>query len=220
MSEYLPSADGPRIRDTTIADDEILVLSAGSQVTRIHLLGGPHPSAWNAFRKYGPTTSRFDHHPPPPREHSNKAVAYFTHGPGAFTAAVAEFFQDDAGRMKPIDRDLHQPHISVIKLAGELRLLDLTSGWTTRAGGNQAICSGARSAAREWARAIHRHHRQHIHGVAWTSSVWGPGRCIAVWEHGTSAMPASPLTHRALNDAVLDVPVHTSAQALGTSIAT
>ncbi len=218
MTERLPAPDGPRIRDTAIEPTELLGLRAGTQLTRIHPLAGDFPVAWNEFRAFGPTASRFDHHPPPPRVHGTRRVAYFTYGPEAVTAALAEFFQDDGGGVKPIDREHRHPNLTVIETATDLRLLDLTSGWVTRAGGNQAIASGARSTAREWARAIHRHHAP-LHGLAWVSAVWGPGRCIVLWERGTVAMPDGPRSHRELRDPLLEVPVHGAAERLGTTVA-
>lgn len=218
MSERLPAPDGPRIRDTLIEPGDLVVLAPGTRLTRVHPLGGAHPTAWDEFRAFGPTSSRFDHQPPPPRVHRTRRVAYFTYGPEAFTAALSEYFQDDGGGVKPFDLLHRRPHVSVIEIAAELRLLDLTTGWVTRAGGNQAIGSGARSASREWARAIHRHHHG-IHGVAYRSPVWGPGTCVALWERAAPAIPASPVLHRALDDALLAAPILAASEQLGTLIA-
>jgi hypothetical protein len=39
---------------------DITILHAGTKLWRIYFRGGPHPTTWNQFRKYGPTNSRFD----------------------------------------------------------------------------------------------------------------------------------------------------------------
>lgn len=215
MSERLPAPNGPRIKDTTIGADDLVVLKAGEKLTRIHELAGPHPVAWNEFRAWGPTRSRFDHQPPPPREHSTRRVAYFTFGETAFTAALAEYFQDDGGGIQPFDLVYRRPHMSVVSIALEVRVLDLGGGWVTRAGGNQAICAGSHRVAREWTRAIYRHHSD-LGGLAWGSSVWGAGRCLALWERALTAFPSAPDLHRALNDTAMAVPIAAAAEELGT----
>src|SRR5207253_3123453 len=100
-------------------------------------------------------------------------------------------------------------------LARDIQLLDLDAGWVTRAGGNQAITSGRRSRSREWARAIYAE-LPAVDGLAYISSVWGPGRCIALWDRGSDAFPAAPLNSRRLDDPVLDAAVANAAIALGT----
>ncbi len=170
---------------------------------------------WNGMRSYGPTTSRFDHHTAPRRAHPSRSIAYLTYGPTRFVAALAEFFQDGNGGVGPIDRSNRQPAMTQFELAADVQLLDLDSGWVTRAGGNQAIISGRRSRAREWARAIYSEHPS-MQGVAFGSSVWGPGHCIALWDRGLPAIPGAPLTSRTLDDPVLGVALANAALALGT----
>lgn len=167
------------------------------------------------MRSYGPTSSRFDHHTLPRRVHPTRSIAYLTFGPTRFVAAIAEYFQDANGGVGPIDRNNRQPAITQFELAADVKLLNLESGWVTRAGGNQAIASGRRSRAREWARAVYAEHRD-IQGLAFGSSVWGPGRCFALWDRGSSAIPSAPLTSRTLDDPVLDAALATAAVTLGT----
>lgn len=199
MSERLPAPTTARVRDTPIEPGDVVVLEAGTPVVRIHRLSGPHPLAWNALRSYGPTSSRFDHHPPPTRVHPRRRITYLTWGPEAFVTALAEYFQHDGGGVAPFDLAFGDPVITTFVCAVELRLLDLAGGWVTRAGGNQAIRSGPRGVCRDWARAIYRHHPG-LHGLAYGSSVWGPGQCIALWERGAAAFPVAPLTTRRLDD--------------------
>jgi len=132
-------------------------------------------------------------------------------------SALAEHFQDANGGVGPIDRSHRQPAITQFELAADVQLLDLDSGWVTRAGGNQAITSGRRSRARQWARAIYSEH-PNMQGVAFGSSVWAPGHCIALWDRGAPAIPGAPLTSRTLDDPVLGVALANAAVALGTCL--
>ena len=79
LSERLPPPVAARVRATVPRPDELAVLSAGTEVVRAHSLGGPHPSAWDAMRDWGPTKSRFDHHTPPHRA-QRRAIAYLAWG--------------------------------------------------------------------------------------------------------------------------------------------
>ena len=217
MSERLPRPDSARIRDTVVTGDDLLVLAAGVQLARIHPLAGTHPYAWNQFRSWGPTRGRFDHQPLPRRNHPVRRIAYLTPGDTAFPAALAEYFQEDAGGVGPIDRTHRRPAVTIITLASEVNVLDLDRGWVTRAGGNQAIRTGPRGVCRDWSRAIYRHHR-HLDGVAYSSSVWGPGRCVVLWERAEGAFPATPDASRDLDDPRLAVAIADAAEQLGTYI--
>lgn len=222
MSEVLPPPVGPRIRDTSITSRDVVVLEGGTRLIRAHLLAGTHPASWDTFRRFGPTRSRFDHHQPPPRAHGTRSIAYVTYGDGGprsnpFTAVLAELFQDDGGGVMPFDLTRDAPHVSVFEITRRLRLLDLASGWVTRAGGNQAISSEARSTARAWARLIYLHHHSSIDGVAYHSSVWPPGRCAALWQGARSAFPVEPLKSDALDAAGLRIAVAHAAEELRTS---
>ncbi len=169
------------------------------------------------MRFEGPTSSRFDHHPEPRGHHPNHAIAYLAVGPRRFVGGIAEYFQDAAGGVGPLDVLRHRPVITQFRTAAGLRLLDLDSGWVTRAGGNQAIISGPRSRARAWARCIYLGHEA-LDGLAYRSSVWGPGRCVALWERGRRAFPASPGTSRSLADPTLTAAVASAARELGTFV--
>lgn len=217
MTEWLPPPVDARVRATVPEPGHLAVLPAGTTLVRVHALGGVHPAAWNELRRFGPTTSRFDHHTLPRRDHPTRRTAYLTTGPDAFVAALAEHFQDDGGRVGPFDLALRRPAITLFEMATPLTLLDLDTGWVTRAGGNQAIRTGPRGVSRDWSRAIYRHHRT-VQGLAFGSSVWGPGRCIALWERGAKVFPAAPTATRQLDDPVLLSAVMHAAQRLGTYV--
>lgn len=214
MSERLPPPRSAQIRGAGLGADEVLSLAADAVVVRIHPLDGPHRLDWNEFRAWGPTRSRFDHHTLPRREHPRRSVMYLTIGTEAFTAAIAEFFQDDGGGVGPIDRTLRRPAVTLARLQAPVSLLDLDSGWITRAGGNQAIGSGSRARARAWARAVYRCYPD-LDGLAYHSSVWGPGRCVVLWERARRSLSSTPLASRTLDDPLLAPALAEAAEQLG-----
>ena len=87
-----------------------------------------------------------------------------------------------------------------------LRLLDLGSAWLLRAGGTQAVCSGDRARAREWARSIHAGLGGEVDGLTWPSSILGGGRCVVLWESAEDSMPTNPDLNLALADPGLGGP--------------
>lgn len=217
MSERLPQPDTNRIRATVPQPDELHLLPASSVLLRVRPLGGAHPRAWNELRSFGPTKSRFDHQPLPRRNHPSRRIAYLTTGTDAFVAALAEWFQNDGGGVGPFDLTMRSPAITIFETATPLTLLDLDSGWMTRAGGNQAVRTGPRGVSRDWSRMIYRHHRG-VGGLAFRSSVWGPGHCLVLWERAAAAFPAAPTASRQLNDPALTLAVMNAAQRLGTYV--
>jgi hypothetical protein len=206
--------DPGRVAATRPLPDELLRLPAGTVLARVHPAGGSSPCAWDELRFFGPTTSRFDHQLPPASVHRGRGIAYATWGSSAFTAALAEFFQNGAGLVGPIDRRTNRPMITTYELARELTLLDLESGWAARAGGDGAITHGSRSRSREWARAIYRH--LPVDGLGYRSSVWDDGRCVALWERAVPAVPPSPSAARLLDDPLLAPALAKAARDLGT----
>jgi hypothetical protein len=218
LSERLPAPTAAAVAAAVPLPEDLAILDTDEFLVRVHAVGGPYPAAWNELRRFGPTKSRFDHHTYP-RRVQDRGIAYVAHGAGAFTTALAEYFQDDSGAgVGPIDRHHNEPAVSVFRLDRPVQLLDLSSGWMTRAKGNQAIRTGARGRAREWARAIYTQHGGVVTGLAFGSSVWGPGRCAALWESSEDAFPAAPLATRLLSDPALAVPLAKTAEDLGTFI--
>lgn len=135
----------------------------GTLVGRIYRAGGAHPATWGSFRSFGPTKARFDHQPPPPREHPTRRITYVAPaipGPTGHTYPVlktcmAETYRDRGA----VETTRDDPYLALFETTRQLLLLDLgESDWITTAGGNGAISSGLRSSAREWAHAIYRHY--------------------------------------------------------------
>ena len=215
MSDRLPRPHRTRLEANPPTDDELEPLAAGTTVVRVHPLAGPHPQAWNELRAWGPTTSRFDQHTPPPRTHPTRRVAYVAVGANAVTGALAEFFQDAAGGIGPLALSYHHPAMTVFTLTGPVVVLDLDSGWVTRAGGNQAIRTGPRGCP-DCGR-----------GPSTPPIRRSPGWCTArrcgvpagAWRCGNAASRAGPRPRtrpRTLADPALAVAVATAADQLAT----
>ncbi len=167
-------------------------LHEGVRLWRVYFRGGKHPISWNDFRNFGPTTSRFDHHLPPPRQQERSIVyASAEQGPPCF----AEVFQDS----RVIDRSRNNPWLVAFELIEPLELLDFTFAWPTQAGASLAINSGPRPRAQRWSRAIYEAYPS-IHGIRYASSMLANAPLVALFERSQSALPRSPLFNRALSD--------------------
>ena len=146
-----------------------------------------------------------------------RGIAYFAFGAEAFTTAIAEAFQDASGAgVSPVDGEAGNPTMTKTPLIREVKVLDLDSSWVTRAGGNQSIRTGPRQDSREWTRAIYDAHKASIEGLAYSSSVDGPGRCVALFEMASTALGESPETTRQINDASMETPMSNALRTLGT----
>lgn len=192
-------------------------LAAGSVVWRIYKQAGPYPASWNTFRYHGPTPSRFDHHllnatGKPCQQ--NRGIVYVTCGRSAAVTALAEAFQSS----RVIDRRSGAPWIVAFALARNVRLLDLTSVFPTKAGASMNINSGPRSKARKWSQLFYATYAN-IDGLYFSSSMYANEPCIALFERADpTAIPAHPLFHRALADATLLGSLHMAAQQIGYTV--
>jgi hypothetical protein len=167
------------------------------------------------MRTYGPTSARFDPHQPPPHE-QDRGVLYAA---GSFPTALAEFF----GATRTIERSRDEPLIASFRLARVLRLLDLLSGWPTRAGASQALSSGRKDVTRMWARAIYE--ELDVDGIIYPSSMSGSrrrrsdpplhGLAVALFDRATSAIPAHPSLNMPLSHPGLDAPLGAIAERFG-----
>jgi len=183
-------------------------------LARIYRAGGTHPARWNQFREQGPVaTARFDPHPVH-REGSRRGRG--TAGEAVLYAAtdlrtcLAEAFQ----ATRVVDRRTGRPYLSVWRPARTLRLLDLAGTWPTRAGASQAISSGPRDRAREWARAI-RAALPDIDGLWYRSSMDSGNPAVCLWAPARDAMPEVPLLNQPLDASALALPLVRMARRLG-----
>lgn len=189
------------------------MLDQQSPLWRIYRAGGRHPQHWNGFRLYGPVaSSRFDPHLPPPRRQPGRGICYGAadldktgDGLAAPSTVFAEAFQPDApvaasGPAGVIDRHAQDPWLVLLRVQRALTLLDVSSHWTLKAGGSQAMTSGPRTPARRWARAIFE--QLHVDGLAYRPSTGGPGWNVAVWQRDPelAEIPAVCQLSRSLAD--------------------
>lgn len=180
-----------------------LVLPAGVRGWRIYFQGGSHPTAWNTFRDYGPTTARFDHHLAPPHVQTRR-VLYLAESP---LTCFAEVFQDT----RTIDRARHSPWLVCFELVRPVILLDLTGTWPTQAGASMAINSGPRPRARRWSQVIYEAYPA-IEGLYYASSMNANRPAVMFYERARTALPERPLFHRALADPTLTAAIARAAQ--------
>ena len=178
----------------------------GTVLWRVYFRGGAHPSAWSAFRVFGPTGSRFDHHEPPPRVQA-RGILYAARSP---LTCLAEVFQET----RTIDTRLMQPWLAGFALTRSVTLLDLRGAWPTRAGASMAINSGSRSRARRWSRAIYDAHPA-TQGLWYASSMYGNQPAVALYERARGAISSGPLFNRALSDPAVSHVVQAAANAVG-----
>jgi hypothetical protein len=197
----------PAPRDLAIPSGaELRPLPAGTSLWRVYFRGGPHGSAWDRFRHFGPTTARFDHHEPPPHMQSRGILYAATHGP----TCLAEVYQNT----RVIDLRRRAPWLVELELTRDVVLLDLTSRWVTRAGASAAIASGSRPRARRWSQVIYEA-LPTLDGLFYASSMDPQGTAVALWERARNAVPAHPRTHRALADPTLLSAMRAAARAFG-----
>ena len=202
MSEHLPPPRPAQFPALTRDPSWVREVPVGTLLARIFRAGGEHPSAWHEFRHYGPVDARFDPHPGPTGMHPSHGVMYTTlearpsaaTSPGsaldsALAACLLEVFQQH----RIIRRGAGLPTLAAFEVTRPLRLLDLSdSDWVAVAGGSAAITSGARSAARSWARVIHEHYPA-IDGLVSESSMIPSARLATLWRPAQNAVPQQPL---------------------------
>jgi hypothetical protein len=184
-------------------------LQAGAWLWRIYPTGGRHPSAWNDFRFFGPTHSRFDHHDPPPRAQA-RGILYAAAEP---TTCLAEAFQ--ATRI--IDRTSNAPWLVGFEVVRDVVLLDLMGLWPTQAGASMSVSSGPRPRARRWSQAIYAEYPT-VEGLLYPSSMHANRPTIALYERARTSLPVAPSFHRALDDAALLPRLSAAATRLGYGI--
>lgn len=196
MTERLPPPDVSRFPDLTGA--HIRALPEGTLFGRIHFTQGDHPSSWNAFRGFGPTSCRFDHHDGPRGEHPTRAILYaapvvsdaYGKTVPPLDACLVEVFRDTG----VVDVTRGGPYFALFRISRPIRLLDLAdTNWVTVAGGNAAISSGSRSDARAWSKAIYEHYSaDDLDGLFYGCSNMPRGRSVALYERARSALSRFP----------------------------
>jgi hypothetical protein len=170
------------------------VVPTGTTFFRVYFRGSPYPTTWRAFRHFGPTDARFDHHVRPPRAQERGVLYLATHP----RTALAEVFQ----RRRTINARRGNPWLVGLETVDHLKLLDLTGLWPTRAGASMALSTGPRARTRPWARAAYEAYPD-VHGLWYGSSMDSMRGCAALFERAEHALPPAPAFHRALADTAL-----------------
>lgn len=184
----------PPVADLQALGPDLHVLPAGSRIWRIYFQASAHPTTWSQFRAFGPTQSRFDHHLEPPRVQTRE-ILYGALGRKAAITAIAEVYQST----RTVERTTGGPAWVAFDTTQDLKLLDLTGTWPTRAGASMAITSGPKRRARLWSRAIYDAYPTVV-GLLYGSSMNANEPCIALYERARPTMPAVPKFHRLLAD--------------------
>ena len=198
---------------------DLRVLPAGTALARIWLSDAPHPTGPTRLRRFGPTSSRFDHHLPdadgrPVDQARGILYAALAEGrPEAVAACAAEVFQ----ATRRIDLRDGAPRLAVLAMARAVRLLDLTGYWPVRAGGSSAIASGPCAVSRAWSRAFHEAYPS-IDGLLYMSSMAGGTPAVALTERAEDALPAAPRLDLSLADPVLRAALGRAAALTGYAI--
>lgn len=193
-----------------ITDDDLVILPAGTVLWRIHPTSGPHVAPWNTLRFFGPTSNRFDPHPPPPGIHADCGVSYTALDP---YTTFAEVYQ----RARTINRAAHHPYLTAWCTGRALSLLDLTGSWPAANGASHAINTGRHDYCRTWARASHEHPAR-VDGLLHTSAMTG-SRAVTLFTPAKDSFPAAPELSRALLDPAISAIVATAARRLRYAIA-
>ena len=174
--------------------NEVFIMPAGRVVWRVYFQA-PRSISWNTFRNYGPTSSRFDHHAPPPGMSQNKAILY---GAATYPTCLAEVFQST----RVLDRRRNAPYLAAFAFDQDIPLLDLTGPWPTRAGASMAINSGSRAVARQWSSAIHATF-PNVCGLRYASSMDGNRPAFAFYERAQAHIASKPKMDRPLSHPAL-----------------
>jgi len=123
---------------------------------------------------------------------------------------LAEVFQIP----RSIDRRADEPWLVGFELTRDVKLLDLSGLWPTKAGASMKINSGDRPRAQRWSRQIHGAYPK-VEGIYYPSSMHANQPAVALYERAVTSIPVSPLFHRALADPLLLLALKNAAADLG-----
>lgn len=194
-----------RLRST---DPEWYSLESGEPLWRVYFRSGAHPSRWNQFRTFGPTDARFGHQLEG-RTDGRRAVMYLAQSP---VTCLAEAFQ----KTRTIHRADRKPALVAFAVTSPLKLLDLTGAFPTRIGASMGLMTGARSVARNWARALYTAYPE-AEGFRYPSSMHANAVAIVLNDRAGRAkvLPRSPRFHKPLGDPSMITVLKNAARELG-----
>lgn len=189
----------------------LVALPVGTVLHRIYRRGGAYPTLWNAFRHYGPTAARFDHHVPDAEGQAHEQTRGVIYAASDIVTALAEVFQ----QRRLVNRRLDAPWLVSATLAGPLSLLDLRDTFALRTGASMKLVSGPTVYAQAWSRGFYDAYPG-IHGLYYPSSLTNRP-VLALYERALTGKPFAepPRFHRALGDALLLEPLRNASREIG-----
>lgn len=188
----------------------IVQLPAGTELHRVYFRGGGHPTLWNAFRYFGPTSARFDHQEPGPDGDGQKSDRGVLYCAASALTCLAEVFQ---GPPRVIQRHRKNPWLVTFELRSAVILLDLSSTFPLQAGASMKLMSGPSSTAQNWSRGFCDAYPD-IQGLYYPSSLTNLPTVMLNERARPDMFPPSPVFHRALNDPVMLTPLRNAAREL------
>lgn len=191
-------------------DDPDLTAWPHPLMTRIHGITGDYALSWHQLRHFGPTPTRFDPHPPPPRHHPDYAVLYAA---ADLDTALAEVFQ--RGRVVQPGAP-NRPTLTIWQPTRNLRLLDIRGQWPLRHGASHALNTGPHTVCRRWAHAVAAHPQQ-VDGILYISSMTGAD-AAALFLPGADSFPAAPELSLPLDHPGMITPVTAAARRIAYAI--
>ena len=189
----------------------LISLRSGSLLHRVYRRGGRYPTPWNAFRFFGPTAARFDHHLPDAKGYACEQERGVFYAATDIVTALAETFQ----HRRTVNRRTDRPWLVSFRLSRELTLLDLTGTFPVSVGGSLKLVTGPALYAQNWSRGFYGAYPQ-IEGLYYPGSLTNRP-VVALYERALrlDPFPATPEIHRALDDPLLLEPIRNACRTLG-----
>ena len=210
----MPKLPEPKsVKELQQIEPRIATIKAGTEVSRIFFSDVSYPTAWDGFRYFGPTQSRFDHQIPDDNNRpcvQERGIMYLAAGDEAAKTCLAEVFQEK----ETIDKNSGLPVYVGFALEADINLLDLSGNFVTTLGASTAMHSGARPRTRRWAQKLYDAYPQ-IDGLLYCSSMNGNAPAIALFERGAGAIPSHNLIHRELRDGAMASVIAMTAREIG-----
>ena len=204
----LPNRPDPaRLRNR---EPRLISLPSGSLLHRVYGRGGPYPTLWNAFRFFGPTSARFDHHLPDEDGDPHEQERGVFYAAADIVTALAETFQ----HRRTVNRRTDRPWLVSFSVTCELTLLDLTGRFPVSVGGSMKLVTGPALHSQNWSRGFYDAYPQ-IQGLCYPGSLTNQP-VVALYERALhDPFPTTPVVHRALDDPLLIEPLRNACRTLG-----
>lgn len=197
MSRPRPKAPRTPVGPIRLVEGDIVAWSA--PLWRIHAIAGPHPSAWNELRTFGPVSAcRWDPHPEPRGMHTESGSPVQGQAPAVAYAAAdpdTAFVEVSPSGVIALSSDRA---LTGWEPRRPLDLLDLVGGDVLmRHGASDALLSAPRSTCRAWARAVWAEHGSGLDGLH-VRSTWTGDPVVVLFPRSLDAFPEAPGFSRTL----------------------